>query len=702
MPGANVVATAWVEILPEMDGIRSKISEELGAPLESESKSAGKKSGDSFSSAFKGAIGVIGTALAAVGLSELTQQAAESSMVMSRLSASAEQNSVSAEAMNSTYSNLIGVLGDTDRSVETAGNAFALCGDNQAALEQLTTSLTGAYSQFGDGLPVEGLAEAANETAKVGTVTGSFADALNWVNASTEQWNAALSGNPAAMAAFNAAVDQGMSKEDAFNAALAACTTEQERQQLVLSTLNGLYGEAGQKYMEANADLIAFNQSQDALSTSMTELGKALMPVQTLLNNLAAGAIGALAPAFQAIGGAVTSACAAFAPLGTAVQLAATPAQALSTAMQGIPTILQNLVTSSATFVQTALPQMTTGLMTMLSTLAAQLPMFLQQVIPTVLGGVTSMLTTVIQQVPTILMGLIDLVVTGLTSFVSSIGAALPTVLPPLLNAAISAIANLVTQVVNNIPTYIPMIVQAAISLFNGIVDSIPQVLPNVVSALGDLLTTVINNIPTYISTIISAAVQLFVAIAEAVPQVVTDVLMAVGDLLNQVFNAISSFDLGAAGKALIDGFIGGIGSMAGAVVDAVTGVVGGAIEAAKNFLGIHSPSRVFREIGDFAMQGLSVGIEKATKGVVRTVEGAMSDVAGVGLTVPIGTTDLQAAVSPSRVGASPTFARDAQGQWQGGIGQLVQNFNQPVQTPAEYARFWRMQQTYGLAAEKG
>lgn len=101
-------------------------------------------------------------------------------------------------------------------------------------------------------------------------------------------------------------------------------------------------------------------------------------------------------------------------------------------------------------------------------------------------------------------------------------------------------------------------------------------------------------------------------------------------------------------------------------------------------------------------MQGLAIGIKRSAKGAVRAMEGAMSDVSGVGLSVPIGVSSLQPAVSPASVGASPTFADDARSPWSGGIGQLVQNFNQPVQTPAEYARFWRMQQTYGLAAAKG
>lgn len=302
----SVVARAWVQILPEMDGIQSEISDELKG-VDKQTSSAGKSSGSGFASAFKGAVGAIGGLIAAAGINELVQGAAEAQSQMSRLNASAQQNSVGAESMQATYSGLVGVLGDTDRAVETSGNLFALCGDNQAQLESLTTSLTGAFSQFGDGLPIESLAEAANETARTGTVVGGMADALNWVNASTDQWSAALSGNSAAQSAFNAAVSQGATKEDAFNAALAACSDEGERQQLVVDTLNALYGDAGEQYQQNNADLIAYNQSQDALSSSMADLGGALMPVVTTLTDMASEVAGALTPAVSALAGLVSS-----------------------------------------------------------------------------------------------------------------------------------------------------------------------------------------------------------------------------------------------------------------------------------------------------------------------------------------------------------------------------------------------------------
>ncbi len=87
-------------------------------------------------------------------------------------------------------------------------------------MSEWTTICEGVYATFGASLPIEGLTEAANETAKVGTVTGTLADALNWAGIS----------------------------EDAFNEKLAACNTEAEREALIRQTLNGAYAEAAAGY----------------------------------------------------------------------------------------------------------------------------------------------------------------------------------------------------------------------------------------------------------------------------------------------------------------------------------------------------------------------------------------------------------------------------------------------------------------------
>jgi hypothetical protein len=84
----------------------------------------------------------------------------------------------------------------------------------------------------------------------------------------------------------------------------------------------------------------------------------------------------------------------------------------------------------------------------------------------------------------------------------------------------------------------------------------------------------------------------------------------------------ISGIDLGSMAVSLIEGFVNGILGAGGAVLSAITGVVGGAIDAAKSLLGIHSPSTVFEHIGAMTGAGAEKGIDKSSAGVQSALEG--------------------------------------------------------------------------------
>lgn len=174
---------------------------------------------------------------------------------------------LSSSAARQAYSDLHAVLGDGGQATEAAQH-LALLADNEKELKTWTDICTGVYATFGEALPVEGLTEAANETAKVGVVTGSMADALNWAGIS----------------------------EDAFNEKLAACTTEQQRQDLIMNTLNGTYKSASDQYKETNKDIIANNKAQEKLTHAFSELGRVGEPILTAIKTKVADMVTAALP----------------------------------------------------------------------------------------------------------------------------------------------------------------------------------------------------------------------------------------------------------------------------------------------------------------------------------------------------------------------------------------------------------------------
>ena len=213
------------------------------------------------------AVAAIGAALVALGKRSLEVQRQQA-----KLNTAFQAAGASAEQAAETYNGLYRFLGDSSKAAEAA-NHLAMITTNQKDLAEWTKISQGIYATFGDSLPIEGLTEAANETLRVGKVTGTLADALNWAGVS----------------------------EDEFNAKLAATSSLEEREALLRSTLNGLYSNAADIYERNNSALIAYNESQARLDTTMAKAGAATMPLLTALNNLGSAFFNALTPAINAI-----------------------------------------------------------------------------------------------------------------------------------------------------------------------------------------------------------------------------------------------------------------------------------------------------------------------------------------------------------------------------------------------------------------
>lgn len=248
----------------------------------------------------RGGLAISGGITAAVtGLTALAESQEEAIAKNNQLETAFTSAGSTVEQAQTTYANFYRILGDGDTATEASQNLIRLTQDEEE-LKKWTDIAAGAYATFGDALPLENLAETAQETAHTGAVTGSFADALNWSTASAEQWSNALSGNSAAQAAFNKAIAEGQTKEDAFNEALAACKTEQERATLVTDALAGVYGDAGKAFQETNKDLLASRDAQNELETSMREMGEAALPVKQMVTEIGSEILGKLTPALQA------------------------------------------------------------------------------------------------------------------------------------------------------------------------------------------------------------------------------------------------------------------------------------------------------------------------------------------------------------------------------------------------------------------
>lgn len=188
---------------------------------------------------------------------ETVEETKEYRKIMSSLEVSSQNAGYSAEETAQSYRQLYGVLADDQTAATTTANLQAM-GLSQKELTNLTNGAIGAWAAYGDSIPIDGLAEAINETAKVGTVTGTFADVLNWAGTS----------------------------EDEFNEKLAECSSESDRAKLILQELTnqGLI-KAGEAWQQNNKDLVESNLATADFTDNMARLAEKISPVTTAVQN---------------------------------------------------------------------------------------------------------------------------------------------------------------------------------------------------------------------------------------------------------------------------------------------------------------------------------------------------------------------------------------------------------------------------------
>ena len=197
-------------------------------------------------------------------LFEIVDGTKEYRQIMGGVDVSGEAAGYTAEQTAEAYRQLYGVLGDTQTAATTVANLQAI-GLEQDDLTKIIEQTIGAWALYGDSIPIDGLAEAINETIKSGEVTGTFADVLNWAG----------------------------TKEDEFNEKLQAATSTTDRANIVMEEMakQGLT-DVAEGYRDVNSDIVDANESQMKWDESVAKLGETLSPAADALRSFGADAIG--------------------------------------------------------------------------------------------------------------------------------------------------------------------------------------------------------------------------------------------------------------------------------------------------------------------------------------------------------------------------------------------------------------------------
>lgn len=603
------------------------------------------------------------------GISGLIDSTMEYQRIMASLETSSQHAGYTAAETEASYRQLYQVLGDEQSSATALANLQAL-GLSQSDLTTLIDASIGAWATYGDSIPIDSLAEAINETAQVGTVTGTFADVLNWAGTS----------------------------EDEFNDKLAACTTEQERMQLIMDELSrqGL-PEMAEAFRENNAALIETNDAQAQMQDAMSKTAEAVMPLAAAITSGLASALDALQPAIQFIvdnieplTGAIVGFGAALAgvkivgiiselgglggaiakvgstilgivggPVGLAITAIAAAVGAIITlwntnegfregvisVWEGIQQVVSVAVEAVKAVISTLIEFFTgvvenikvvwsgiteffstlwTNIVTTIQTVWSNIVTFFATIaegVKAVWNGVTEFFTMIFTNAVTA----VQTVWGGIVAFFATIWAGIQSVFSAVVeffssifSGAVTAIQTVwsgITAFFSGVWTGIQSIFSAVTGFFSSVFGGAVTAIQSVWSGITGFFSGIWSGIKSIFSAVSSVLGGFFRSAASAVQSAWSGVTSFFSGIWGQIkgafSDAISTF--ARIGRNIVDGIKNGISNAWDSLVSWVRGKFEGIVDSVLDFLGIHSPSRVFAEIGEQVMEGFAVGVNKDT-----------------------------------------------------------------------------------------
>ena len=662
-----------------------KFGDEIDDAADKTDKASGKL--EKVGSVLKGLAVTAGAAVAAAGAAlagltksflDLAESTREYREDQAKLDAAFTTAGFTAEQAGEAYTGFYAILGEEDRSVEAVNHLAKLC-STEEELAQWTDIAAGVWATFGDSLPIEGLTEAANETAKTGTITGQLADALNWAGVN----------------------------EEAFQSALDGCSSEQERAALITDTLNGLYQEAAENYKTLNGDVMEAQRAQALLTDAYAQLGAIAEPIMTTLKTMAADVLTAMIPfvslmgeGLQGVLNGTAGAAETFAEgisglvsvlmeklstivpvIGEAI-LASLPvlleagvniiatlvtgivnaqpqlaAAALSIVLQLVTSLTElapqrlqaamQVVATLASGIASALPQLVPTIVQMVvqicQTLIANLPLILDAALQLVTGlaqGILNALPVLIAALPEIINGIVTFLLNSIPQIIETgiqLLTSLVAALPDIITAIVAAIPQIIEGIITAVLNSIPQIIQAGIDLLVSLIQALPQIITTIVAAIPQIITGIVNALINSIPQIIQAGVELLVSLIANLPTIIAEIVKAIPQIITGIVSALGQgvSQIAEVGANLVRGLWQGIQSLAGWIWDKVSGWISGIWDGILGFFGINSPSKEMAWVGEMLVEGLAGSIEdnggqavKAAEGMSKNINGVMQDLA--------------------------------------------------------------------------
>lgn len=274
---------------------------------------------------------------------------------------------------------------------------------------------------------------------------------------------------------------------------------------------------------------------------------------------------------------------------------------------QNIIPVITNIITSVPTLLVALIPQLIPIVISGAQQLVQGLIDGFSQALPAISGISTQIPDGVITAISTGLPSILQKGVEVITNVANGILQNLPSL--------ISAAGNILGQLLNAFLAGLPGMLDAGVKLVGNIGTGLLQNGPKVLAAIGSVIAQLLSTIVSHLPEILAKGIEIIGKLAAGIIQAIPDVVAAIPKVISGIVKGFTSHDWGSIGKNLIEGIASGITGAAGRIAEAAKNAAKRAYEAAKEFLGINSPSKLIRdEVGKFIPAGIAEGINRNAK----------------------------------------------------------------------------------------
>lgn len=509
-----------------------------------------------------------------------------------RLEVNAQAAGASMEDMSASLRSAYAVTGELDSGVEALSNLLA-AGFKGDAFREALDSLTGAAIKFSDTLKLEGVADGLQETLATGAAIGPFAELL-------ERSGVSL---------------------DVFNAGLTEAIQNGQQQQYVLEQLADLgLAKVNEAYRENNKEMVENAEAQYSLQEAMSELGTLLTPIITAVTEklaelvgwfnslddgtkktiLTLGGIAAAIGPILVVVGQLASGLGVVTKVFGVVSTAMTAAGGASSAFGGVVAALTGPIGIAVAAIA--------GLIAIFVTLYKKNEEFregVKRIWDQIKEGFTIALNAIMDTVRRVFNAIVEFVQEQLEEvrkFWDENGEAIM----EIVKMAFASIKN---------------VIDLNMAWIKALFQAVWPIITSVVKVAWEAIKLAISTALDVISGVLTIALKLFQGDWKGAWEALLEMLKNVWD---NIIQFLKNIDLVQIGKDIMGGLLDGMKSMFGAIKDSVSNVSSSVVNGFKNALGIHSPSRVMRELGENTGEGFVLGL-KDTVGYIKQQASSMA-----------------------------------------------------------------------------